>query len=455
MFETLTDRLDGVFRRLTRRGKLTEDNIQEALREVRMALLEADVNYKVVKEFISRVREQAVGEAVMKSLSPSQQVIKVVHDELVRLMGERATDVVRAKKPPTVVLLVGLQGSGKTTTAGKLALLYRETKRCSPLLVAADIYRPAAVDQLVTIGKQIKVPVFEKGTQHDPVDIAREGVSFGRDRGFDPVIVDTAGRLHIDSDLMEELRRIRTAVSPHEILLVADAMTGQDAVNMASQFNEELDLTGVILTKMDGDARGGAALSIREVTAKPIKFVGMGEKLEPLEPFHPERMASRILGMGDVMSLIEKAEKTINREEAIALQEKIRQNTFTLEDFRNQLQQVRKLGPLEQVMSMIPGLGQLARGKNMDASESELKRIEAIINSMTKKERDDYTIINASRRRRIARGSGTNVQDVNRLLKQFVQTRKLMRGFQKGMLSLPGLLSGKLKARRGNPKFPF
>ena len=441
-FEGLAEKLQSVFKRLRGKGKLTEADVEAALREVRLALLEADVNFKVVKDFIARVRERAVGQEVLESLTPAQQVIKIVHDELTQLMGGQHARLDLGGELPAVVLLVGLQGSGKTTTAAKLARLLAKQGR-QPLLVAADVYRPAAVEQLVTLGQQIQVPVYAPGTDRDPVEIAREGVADGRRRGRDVVILDTAGRLHVDDALMAELERIRQAVAPRETLLVVDAMTGQDAVNVAATFHQRLGIDGVILTKLDGDARGGAALSVRAVTGRPIKFVGLGERVDQLEPFHPERMASRILGMGDVLSLIEKAQAAFDAQQAQRLERKLREQTFDLEDFLEQLRQVRKMGPLDQLLAMIPGLG--SRLKDVTVDERELRRIEAIIQSMTPEERRRPEIINASRRRRIALGSGTRVQDVNRLLKQFAETQRLMKQ----------MAGAARRGRRGLGQLPF
>lgn len=430
MFENLTHRLQVVFKQLRGHGKLTEANISEALREVRLALLEADVNFRVVKRFINAVRERAVGTDVLQSLTPGQQVIKIVYDELTRLMGEEHTKLSLSPVAPTIIMLVGLQGSGKTTSCGKLARRYLKDRH-NPLLIAADVYRPAAIQQLATIGVQIGVDVFTTEASRNPVDICVEGIERARKQGNDIVIIDTAGRLHIDEPLMQELRTINNRVHASEVLLVADAMTGQDAVNIASRFDNDLGITGVILTKLDGDARGGAAISIRAVTGKPIKLVGMGEKLDPLESFHPQRMASRILGMGDVLSLIEKAESTISKEEAEDLRRKIEEESFTLEDFRKQLKQIQSMGPLDQLLSMIPGMEKLGNLKEMTPEEGDLKRIEAIISSMTPEERFHPRLLNSSRRKRIARGSGTSVMEVNRLLKQFQQTRQMMKGFAK------------------------
>jgi signal recognition particle subunit SRP54 len=428
VFTGLSSRLEDVFRRLRSRGKLTEANVRDALREVRLALLEADVNYGVVKDFIERVREKAVGTAVLQSLTPGQQVVKVVHQELISLMGDSQSKLNVASAPPTLIMLVGLQGSGKTTTAAKLAKrLQKEGRR--PFLISADVYRPAAITQLKVLGQQIGIPVWETNPAARPVDICHDAIATARSRGHDVVIIDTAGRLHIDEGMMEELKELGRELTPHEILFVADSMTGQDAVNVAKTFNDALALDGVILTKLDGDARGGAALSIWSVTGKPIKFVGTGEKIEALEPFHPERIASRILGMGDVLSLIERAEEAISAEKAKELERKLREETFTLEDFKEQLQQVRNIGSFDQILSMLPGMGGV---KDLQVDEKEFIRIEAIINSMTPGERQNPSTINGSRRRRIAQGSGTQIQEVNRLLKQFAETRKLMKRFMQG-----------------------
>ncbi len=426
MFENLTEKLNRVFKTLKGQGKLTEKNIQDALREVRLALLEADVHYKVAKNFVAAIKERAVGQEVLSSLTPGQQVIKIVNEELTRLLGGEAVSLDLMGRPPICLMLVGLQGSGKTTTAAKLAT-YLKKGNHKPCMVAADVYRPAAIDQLVTLGKQINVPVYADFDQKDPEKICYDALGYAKQGGNNILIVDTAGRLHIDTELMDELRRLKEVLNPNEILFVADAMTGQDAVNVASEFNRELEITGVILTKMDGDARGGAALSIREVTGKPIKFIGTGEKVDALEVFHPDRMSSRILGMGDVLTLIEKAQESFDEKQALDLARKIREDSFTLEDFRDQLRQVRKLGSLEQILSMLPGMSNLKQMKNFKVDEKELVRVEAIINSMTPEERRNHSIINASRRRRIAKGSGTTIQDVNRLLKNYVQAKKMMR----------------------------
>ncbi len=431
MFEQLTERLQAVFRRLGSRGRLSEKDVDEALREVRLALLEADVHYRVVKEFLERVRTQAVGEAVMRSLTPAQQVIKIVHEELVRMLGETAIPLAEAPSPPTVLMLVGLQGSGKTTTAAKLALYLRQ-RGAFPLLVAADLRRPAAVRQLEVLGEQLSLPVYSEGAGKDAATVAQRALKEARQQRRSHVILDTAGRLHIDEELMQELVRVQKAVSPHEVLLVADAMTGQDAVRVASEFHARLGLTGLILTKVDGDARGGAALSIRSVTGVPIKFLGVGEKAEALEVFHPDRLASRILGMGDVLSLIERAEAAYTEEEARKLEEKVRKGAFDLNDFLDQLRQLRKMGPLDQLLEMIPGLGPALRAQQLQVDERQFRHLEAIILSMTPEERARPEIIGGSRRRRIARGSGTSVQQVNALLNRFEQYRRLMRKLTKG-----------------------
>lgn len=431
MFESLSEKLDGVFKRLKGHGTLTEKNISDGLREVRLALLEADVHFKVVKQFVADVKERSLGQEVMRSLTPGQQVVKIVNETLTDLMGGAHEALDLSGAHPVSIMLVGLQGSGKTTTAGKLALKLRKEGR-KPYLVPADVYRPAAIDQLKKVGAQIDVPVFESRTDMDPVDICRQARVTAHKAGCDTVLLDTAGRLHIDETLMAELQAIREALQPADVLLVADAMTGQDAVNMAKAFDDALQIGGVVLSKMDGDARGGAALSIRSITGKPIKFIGVGEKLADLEAFHPDRMASRILGMGDVLTMIEKAQAVVDTEQAAALEKKLRKNQFTLEDFRDQLVQVRKMGSLTDLIGMIPGMGKHKQMKNLDVDESELVRIEAIINSMTPQERYQYNIINGSRRRRIAKGSGTTVQDVNRLLKNYTQIMKMMKKINKG-----------------------
>jgi signal recognition particle subunit SRP54 len=437
MFEALTEKFDSVFKKVTGRGRLSESNVQDALKEVRLALLEADVNYRVVKQLVEDIRERAVGQEVLRSLTPGQQLVKIVKEELTLLMGEAHQALRLEGKSPHSVMLVGLQGSGKTTTAAKLARLVRAQGR-HPYLVPADIYRPAAVNQLGKLGSEIQVPVYPTALEQRPEEICVDALSRAGKENADVLIIDTAGRLHIDEDLMGELVRIKERVQPAEILLVADAMTGQDAVTVAKDFDKVLDLTGVILSKMEGDARGGAALSVKAVTHKPIKFIGVGEKVDALEPFHPDRMASQILGMGDVISLIEKAQTQFDDAEARKLERKLRKSEFDLEDFHAQLGQIKKVGSLEQILGMLPGMGQLKKLKHLKPDEKELVKVEAIINSMTREEKRDYKIINGSRRRRIARGSGTTVQDVNRLLKNFVQTKKMMERFtKKGQLSVP------------------
>ncbi|MED5043007.1 signal recognition particle protein [Geobacillus stearothermophilus] len=443
-FEGLSERLQQVMNRIRGKGKVTEADVKEMMREVRLALLEADVNFKVVKDFIKRVSERVVGQEVMKSLTPGQQVIKVVKEELTALMGGEQSKIAVAKKPPTVVMMVGLQGAGKTTTTGKLANLLRKRHNRKPLLVAADVYRPAAIKQLETLGKQLNVPVFSLGEDANPVEIAKQALERAKEEHYDYVLIDTAGRLHIDEALMDELKQMKEAVKPDEIFLVVDAMTGQDAVNVAQSFHEQLGITGVILTKLDGDTRGGAALSIRAVTGAPIKFAGMGEKLDALEPFHPERMASRILGMGDVLTLIEKAQAAVDEEKAKELEQKMRTATFTLDDFLEQLGQVRKLGPLDELIKMLPGANKIKGLSNIQVDEKQIARVEAIIRSMTKEEKMHPEIINASRKRRIAKGSGTTVQDVNRLLKQFDDMKKMM----KMMTNMP-------KGKKKGFRFPF
>jgi signal recognition particle subunit SRP54 len=428
MLDQLSERFEKVLKRLRGTGVLSEENIAEALKEVRLALLEADVNFKIVKDFTERVRQKAIGQEVLQSLTPGHQVVKIVWDELRTMMGGEKAGLALASAPPTVVMMVGLQGAGKTTTCGKLAKLFKnQGKRV--LLVAADPRRPAAGDQLASLGRDLGIDVhrFDQvgASQADVVQICRAGMQRGRDQGFDLVVLDTGGRLHVDDELMRELVAVKAAVHPHEVLLVADAMTGQDAVTMASQFDQQVGLTGIILTKVEGDARGGAVLSIRAVTGRPIKFIGVGERLDALELFHPDRMASRILGMGDVLSLIEKAQETFSREQAEEVQKRLAANTFTLEDFRAQLKQVSKLGSFEQILGMLPGGQKLKGALDGQVPEREMKRLAAIIDSMTARERRDHTIINGSRKKRIARGSGTNVMEVNRLIKQFLSARKL------------------------------
>lgn len=442
MFDTLSDKLDSVFKKLRGHGRLTEQHIKETMREIRLVLLEADVNFRVVKSFIASVSERASGQDVLKSLTPAQQVIKVVREELADLMGEGEDNSLNlAVKPPVPLMLCGLQGAGKTTSCGKLALKLRREKR-NPLLVPADVYRPAAIEQLKTLGRQINVDVFSSDVSQSPVDICTKALEYAELNGFDTIILDTAGRLHIDSELMDELKQIVAKVKPQEILFVADAMTGQDAVTVAASFDEQLPLSGVILTKLDGDARGGAALSIRAVTGKPIKLVGMGEKLDALEQFHPDRMAQRILGMGDVLSLIEKAQAAVDEDDAAAMEKALRKDGFTLETFLEQMQMVKKMGSIDSILKMIPGAGKaMKQAQGMQLPENELKKIEAIIRSMTPKERTDHRILNGSRRLRIANGSGTRVQDVNQLLKRFVEAQKMMKKMQKmGPKGLKGML---------------
>ncbi|MDF0667963.1 MAG: signal recognition particle protein [Nitrospira sp.] len=428
MLDALSDKFEKILKKLRGQGVLTEQNITEALKDVRFALLEADVNFKIVKEFIDRVRQKAVGQEVLQSLTPGHQVVKVVWDELRAMMGNERAGLALSSQPPTILMMVGLQGVGKTTASGKLARLFKNQGKRA-LLVAADPRRPAAGEQLSALGRDLGVEVHRadhvQASQADVVHICRTGVERGRDQGFDLIILDTGGRLHIDDELMNELVAVKTAVSPHEVLLVADAMTGQDAVTMAGQFDQKVGLTGIILTKVEGDARGGAVLSIRAATGKPIKFLGVGEKLDALEPFHPDRMASRILGMGDVLSLIEKAQESVTREQAEEAQKRLSSNTFTLEDFRTQLSQMNRIGSLEQILGMLPGGQKLKQAIEGDKPEREIGRVVAVIDSMTPRERRDHTIINGSRKKRIARGSGTTVQDVNRLIKQFLSAKKL------------------------------
>ncbi|HEY4600152.1 MAG TPA: signal recognition particle protein [Cerasibacillus sp.] len=434
-FEGLAERLQDTIKKITGKGKVSEQDVKEMTREVRLALLEADVNFKVVKDLINRIKERAVGQEVMESLTPGQQVIKVVKEELTELMGGEQSKIAVADRPPTVIMMVGLQGAGKTTTSGKLANLLRKKYNRNPMLVACDVYRPAAIDQLQTLGKQLDMPVFSMGTDANPVDIATKAIEEAKEQHRDYVIIDTAGRLHVDENLMDELIDIKGQVNPDEIFLVVDAMTGQDAVNVAESFDETLDITGVVLTKLDGDTRGGAALSIKAVTGKPIKFAGMGEKLDQLEPFHPDRMASRILGMGDVLTLIEKAQTTVDEKQARELEEKMRTMSFTFDDFLEQMGQVKKMGPLEDLLTMIPGMNKMKGLKNVQIDEKQLDHVEAIVYSMTKEERQQPEIMNASRKKRIAKGSGTTVSQVNRLLKQFNEMKKMMKqmtNMQKG-----------------------
>lgn len=445
-FKGLAERLQNTIKKITGKGKVSEKDVNEMAREVRLALLEADVNFRVVRDFINKIKERAVGQEVMESLTPGQQVVKVVQEELTSLMGGEQSRIAVADRSPTVIMMVGLQGAGKTTTTGKLANLLRKQYNRSPLLVACDVYRPAAVNQLQTLGKQLDMPVFEMGTETSPVEIASKAIEFAKEENRDYVIIDTAGRLHVDEELMDELEEIKNKTNPDEIFLVVDAMTGQDAVNVAENFNDQLDITGVVLTKLDGDTRGGAALSIKAVTDKPIKFAGMGEKLDQLEPFHPERMASRILGMGDVLTLIEKAQSQVDEKQARELEEKIRTMNFTFDDFLEQMGQVRSMGPLEDLIAMIPGANRMKGLQNAQIDEGQLAQVEAIIHSMTKEERIDPDIINASRRKRIAKGSGTSVPQVNRLLKQFNEMKKMMKQMTN--------MGGKGKRGRGM-NFPF
>lgn len=444
-FEGLAERLQGTLQKIKGKGKVSEADVKDMMKDVRRALIEADVNLKVVKEFVKNVSERAVGQEVMKSLTPGQHVIKIVKDELTELMGGEQSQISFATRPPTVIMMVGLQGAGKTTTSGKLANVLRKKYNKKPLLVAADIYRPAAVKQLETLGKQLSLPVFALGTDISPVEIVKQALEHAKEEHHDVVIVDTAGRLHIDETLMQELKDIRAIKEPDEIFLVVDSMTGQDAVNVANNFNETIGITGVVLTKLDGDTRGGAALSIRSVTQKPIKFVGMGEKMDALEAFHPERMASRILGMGDMMSLIEKAQANVDEEKAKELEEKFRTQSFTFDDFLEQISQMKQMGPLDEILKMLPGAGKIKGLENAKIDEKQMDRIEAIIYSMNKQEKTTPDIINGPRKKRIAKGSGTSIQDVNRLLKQFDDMKKMMKQMtnmqQKGKkkMKMPGL----------------
>ncbi|MCK1992505.1 signal recognition particle protein [Peribacillus muralis] len=443
-FEGLADRLQSTMQKIRGKGKVNEADVKEMMREVRLALLEADVNFKVVKEFVKRVSERSVGQEVLKSLTPGQQVIKVVKEELTELMGGEQSKIAVASKPPTVIMMVGLQGAGKTTTTGKLANLLRKKYNRKPLLVAADIYRPAAIKQLETLGKQLSMPVFSLGDQISPVEIAKQAIEKAKEEHHDYVLIDTAGRLHVDENLMGELKDIKELTKPDEIFLVVDAMTGQDAVNVAQSFNDQLGLSGVVLTKLDGDTRGGAALSIRSVTNTPIKFVGMGEKLDALEAFHPERMASRILGMGDVLTLIEKAQANVDEEKAKELEKKMRTATFTFDDFLEQLGQVRNMGPLDDILKMIPGANKMKGMDNLQIDEKQIGHVEAIIRSMTTHEKEHPETMNASRKKRIAKGSGRSIQEVNRLLKQFEEMKKMMK-------QVTNMQKGKKKGF----KFPF
>ncbi|SDC40427.1 signal recognition particle protein [Shouchella lonarensis] len=449
-FEGLAARLQETLKNIRGKGKVSEQDVKDMMREVRLALLEADVNFKVVKQFIANVKEKALGQEVMKSLTPGQQVIKVVNEELTALMGTEQSKIAVAKKSPTVVMMVGLQGAGKTTTTAKLASHLRKQHNRNPLLVACDVYRPAAIQQLQTLGKQVGMPVFSLGDKANPVDIVKQAMQHAEAEHHDYVLIDTAGRLHIDETLMTELADIKSIVQPDEILLVVDAMTGQDAVNVAEAFHEQLDVTGVVLTKLDGDTRGGAALSIKAVTNTPIKFAATGEKVDQFEPFHPDRMASRILGMGDVLSLIEKAQTHVDEEKARELEKKLRSMDFTFDDFLEQLDQVKSMGPLEDLLGMIPGMNKAKGLKNLKVDDQQLVRVEAIVRSMTPLEKQDPSVINGSRRRRIAKGSGTTIQDVNRLLKQFEDMKKMMK-------QMSGMQGGKGKKKKGFPgmKLPF
>lgn len=441
-FENLSEKLQAVFKQLRGKGKLTEKDVKEAMREVKLALLEADVNFKIVKQFINKVNERAVGSEVLESLTPGQQVIKIVNEELIELMGSSQSKLTFSSKPPTVYMMVGLQGAGKTTTSGKLAGLLKKQGK-SPLLVACDVYRPAAIKQLQVVGNNYGIPVFEMGDELNPVDIAKESLQYAAKNKHDVILIDTAGRLHINEELMEELKNIKEAVRPQEILLVVDAMTGQDAVTVADSFNGQLGVDGIILTKLDGDARGGAALSVRSVTGKPIKYIGMGEKMEDLEPFYPDRMASRILGMGDVLSLIEKAQEAYDEKQAMEMAQKMRNNDFTLEDFLDQMQQIKKMGPLKDLIGMIPGMSQLNLN-DVDVDPKAMAHIEAIIQSMTKEERQNPSILNGPRKKRIANGSGRTIAEVNRLLKQFEEMKKMMKQ-----------VNSLAKGKKGKFRMPF
>ncbi|MDU4935004.1 MAG: signal recognition particle protein [Peptostreptococcaceae bacterium] len=447
IFEGLSDKLQGALSKLKSKGKLTEQDVKTAMREVKLALLEADVNFKVVKDFVKTVQERCVGQEVMESLTPAQHVIKIVNEELTSLMGDVQSKIMISPKPPTVIMMVGLQGAGKTTTSGKLGGYFKKQGK-KPLLIAGDIYRPAAIKQLQVVGEKLDIPVFNMGDKESPVNIAKAGLSHAIKNNHDLVIIDTAGRLHIDEALMDELKSIKVEVKPHEILLVVDSMTGQDAVNVSESFNEALGIDGVVLTKLDGDTRGGAALSIRAVTQKPIKFIGMGEKLDDLEPFHPDRMASRILGMGDVLSLIEKAQENLDLEKAKELEQKIKKQEFDFEDLLQQMEQIQNMGPLDKVLGMIPGMGNIKdQLGDVDLNGKEMKRSRAIIQSMTPDERIDPSLLNASRKKRIAKGSGTSVQDVNRMIKQLNEMKKMMKMFTGSQKSM--------KKRGGFAGLPF
>jgi len=444
MFDGLSSKLDGAFKSIRGRGVLNEKDIQNTMKSVRMALLEADVQFKVAKDFCNRVAERSLGESVLKSLTPDQQIIKIVNEELTATMGSSASEINLKAAPPVIIMLVGLQGSGKTTTIGKLGKYLRKEKKRNPLLVPADVYRPAAIAQLKTLGKQLDISVFDSSADQDPVDIAKMALEYAGNHGFDTILLDTAGRLQIDQELMSELQEISDAIEPHEILLVADAMTGQEAVNVALGFDQQLDIDGLILTKLDGDARGGAALSMKAVTGKPIKFIGVGEKLDALQVFHPERMSSRILQMGDMLGLIEKATQEVDMVEAEKLQKKIKKNELDLEDFLGQMKMIKKMGSIGSIASMIPGMSKLTKKLDNEQAEKEMKRLESIILSMTLVERRNPGVINGSRRKRIAKGSGTKVEDVNKLLKQFLEMKKMMKKMTKGGLgNMKGLLGGK------------
>lgn len=449
-FEGLTERLQNAFSKLRRKGKITESDVRDMMREVRLALLEADVNFTVVKDFVNTVRQRALGADVLDSLTPTQQVLKIVNEELTKVMGDTAVPLNKSPHIPTIIMMVGLQGAGKTTTAGKLALKLKNEEHARPLMIAADIYRPAAVDQLVTLGKQIDVPVFEQGTDHDPVDIVKAGLDQAVLQKNDYVLIDTAGRLQIDEQLMDELVRIKALAHPDEILLVVDAMTGQNATEVAKGFNDQLDITGVVLTKLDGDTRGGAALSIRAVTGKPIKFTGQGEKLEDLDVFYPDRMANRILGMGDMMTLIEKAQKDYDANQAEKMAEKMRENTFDFNDFLDQMGQIQNMGPVQDLMKMIPGLANNPAAQNLNIGDKDIDHLKAIVYSMTPQEREQPELLNPSRRRRIAAGSGRSVQEVNRMIKQFNMSKEMMQKMSKGNMSgMEGMFGGGVQGKLG------
>ena len=449
-FEGLTERLQNAFSKLRRKGKITESDVRDMMREVRLALLEADVNFTVVKDFVNTVRQRALGADVLDSLTPTQQVLKIVNEELTKVMGDTAVPLNKSPHIPTIIMMVGLQGAGKTTTAGKLALKLKNEEHARPLMIAADIYRPAAVDQLVTLGKQIDVPVFEQGTDHDPVDIVKAGLDQATLQKNDYVLIDTAGRLQIDEQLMDELVRIKALAHPNEILLVVDAMTGQNATEVAKGFNDQLDITGVVLTKLDGDTRGGAALSIRAVTGKPIKFTGQGEKLEDLDVFYPDRMANRILGMGDMMTLIEKAQKDYDANQAEKMAEKMRENTFDFNDFLDQMGQIQNMGPVQDLMKLIPGLANNPAAQNLNIGDKDIDHLKAIVYSMTPQEREQPELLNPSRRRRIAAGSGRSVQEVNRMIKQFNMSKEMMQKMSKGNMSgMEGMFGGGVQGKLG------